>query len=149
MEIISLIISILTAIGSIFMFCLYDRKIKEQTKEINDFTLKQQKEDEELKRKADLYASLKLEGNLGAAKIIITNKGKSVARNIFIVRTDNKKLYINEPSVLPYEFLYPNEDFPIEVAIIDFEANKLNLTIVWDDDFAKGNQKDCILTIMQ
>ena len=36
---------------------------------------------EELKRKATLYASLKLEGNLGAAKIIITNKGKSVARN--------------------------------------------------------------------
>ena len=68
MEIISLIISILTAVGSIFMFCLYDRKIKEQTKQINDFTLKQQKEDEELKRKADLYASLKLEGNLERLK---------------------------------------------------------------------------------
>lgn len=149
MEIISLIISILTAIGGIFMFCRYDRKIKEQTKQINDFTLKQQKEEEEIKRKADLFASLKLEGNYGCAKINIKNKGKSIARNISIVRYDNKKLYINEPSVLPYEFLYPNEDFPIEVAINDFEVNKLNLTIVWDDDFAKGNQKDCILTIMQ
>jgi hypothetical protein len=142
MEIISLIISALTLILGIIGFLFHDCKIKK-------LTLKQMKEEDELKRKADLCASLKLDGNLGAAKINIKNKGKAVARNIYIVRTDNKKLYINEPSVLPYEFLYSGNEFPVEITIFDFEVNKLNLTIVWDDDFAKGNQKDCILTIMQ
>lgn len=149
MEIISLIISILTAIGGIFMFCRYDRKIKEQTKQINDFTLKQQKEEEEIKKKADLFASLKLEGNYGCAKINIKNKGKSIARNISIVRYDNKKLYINEPNVLPFEFLYPDDEFSMDIAIVDFNDNKLKTTLMWNDDFAEGRQKDCILTIMQ
>ena len=142
MEITSFIISILTFIFLLIGFIFHDCKIKKLTK-------KQLQEDEELKRKADLYASLKLEGNYGFAKINIKNKGKAVARNIYIVRTDNEKLYINEPSVLPYEFLYSGDEFPVEVTIFDFECNKLNLTIVWDDDFAKGRQKDCILTIMQ
>ena len=141
MEITSFIISILTFILLLIGFIFHDCKIKKLTK-------KQLQEDEELKRKADLCASLKLDGNYGFAKINIKNKGKSVARNIYIVRTDNEKLYINEPSVLPYEFLYPDENINIEVTIFDFE-NKLDLTIVWDDDFAKGRQKDCILTIMQ
>lgn len=142
MEIISLIISALTLILGIIGFWFHDCKIKK-------LTLKQMQEEDELKRKADLCASLKLDGNLGSAKINIKNKGKAVARNIYIVRTDNKKLYINEPSVLPYEFLYSGDEFPVEITIFDFECNKLNLTIVWDDDFAKGRQKDCILTIMQ
>ena len=142
MEITSFIISILTFIFLLIGFIFHDCKIKKLTK-------KQLQEDEELKRKADLYASLKLEGNYGFAKINIKNKGKAVARNIYIVRTDNEKLYINEPSVLPYEFLYSGDEFSVEVTVNDFECNKLNLTIVWDDDFAKSRQKDCILPIMQ
>ena len=87
MEIISLIISALTLILGIIGFWFHDCKIKK-------LTLKQMQEEDELKRKADLCASLKLDGNLGSAKINIKNKGKAVARNIYIVRTDNKKLYI-------------------------------------------------------
>ena len=142
----ALVIAVITMLGSVVGFFLHDHKLKQQEKKINEFTIAQLRESQEAKRKAQVSAYVDI-GKYGHGKIFVKNRGQSVARNIRITGFDSTKLIILDDSILPFEYLNPDEEFPIIVALLECSDHKLDILIEWDDDFENDRHKNQILVI--
>ena len=142
----ALVISVITMLGGIVGYFLHDKKLKQQEKKINEFTIEQLRESQEAKRKAQVSAYVDI-GKYGTGKIFVKNSGQSIARNIRITGFDPAKLIILDDSILPFGYLNPDEEFPIVVALLECSDHKLEILVEWDDDFEDNRQKNQILVI--
>lgn len=142
----ALVISVIALLGSGIGYLLHDNKLKKQEKKINEFTIEQFQESQDLKKKAQLSAYANI-GRYGRGKFIITNTGKSIARNIRVDGFDTEKLLIIDNNALPFEYLNPGEEFPIAVLLFECSDHKLEICITWDDDWGDNQQRKQILVI--
>ena len=145
-EIGSLIISII----AIFWAWLTDRKLKKQQSElnkqqeqinkqqliINDQQLAKNKSEEDNKKKANLIAET--EGKYINAAIRIWNQGLGEARNVTFLSQGNTIKPSNNRE-LPIKSIPPMESVRI---FCNFQNQEDNVTLQWEDDFSKDNEKE-------
>lgn len=136
-EILALIISVASILGTAFTFFFYDRRIKAQEKKLNDFQLKRFDDEEVENKKAELRANTYINGK--NSKLKVYNKGKACARNIDIkLENDHQVLISNNP--FPIEYMHPQDYNELTVLLTSSIKNKIEIIISWDDDFATNRR---------
>ena len=81
MEIVSLIISILAILGSLYVYFSHDRKLKKQESKLNELQLSEIKESKEDRMKAIVRMDTSYSSK-GNGILYLFNEGKAEARNI-------------------------------------------------------------------
>lgn len=145
MEIASLIISIVSFTFSIYIFFSFDKKIKKQEKELNDYALRDYREKEFSKSKAILY----LDSCFGAGakgEITISNKGVSEARNIKISVISGCNEKFKGAEILS---LVPNSEEHFRYYKFSQDSDELVLQVTWEDDFSQSNSKKVTLNMLK
>lgn len=125
----------------------HQRKILDKQQELlNEYGIKKFKQIEEDNKKAELEVTYyKEQGKRDC--LIIKNIGKSSARNIIV---DLEGLSIKEilsyrKDNIPYVLLNKNEEYRVYLVVFKRVKPLPVFSIVWDDDFKKGNQKEFTL----
>ena len=136
------ILSIVSIIGSIFMYLRHDKTIKRQEQVLNNLQIKQLEKAEEKEKRAQFSCKVY---NLkkGNRQISFINLGLSEARNVRIEIPDKENLYgINLKGKWgPYDQIMPNGDKRDEIInLVSGHTKILKLLIIWDDDFRKNNK---------
>src|SRR5690606_25571523 len=98
---ISILLSIIAILGSIFTYFKHDHKIKAQEKRINAYNIDKIEKEKILNKQAIIRATV-IKGSRGHRTLRVYNKGKATACNI--------RLEIaNEP-----DYLFSNNPFPFK-----------------------------------
>jgi hypothetical protein len=138
MEIISLVLSIIAVLGSLFTYFNHDRKIKKQELLINDYELKKRHSEEVEQKKAQVKGNI-IPYAKGLRKLVTFNAGKSVAYNIRIEILNEQECIIH-PVFGPYEMLNPQESFENNLHLAYGHTPTLKIKYIWDDEFGDNNQ---------
>ena len=133
---VSIIISLLTLIGSAFGFWMYNRRINKQNFKINQFILKEQREKEDDSKKAVIEVTNIYYGK-GGGDVIISNSGMSDARNlqIYIDERKDSGIYWRCSGLFPYRCLTPGASIKFRYGLLSGFQKDPVLTFEWDDDF--------------
>lgn len=131
---ISLGLSILATIGTLYTYIVHTSKLNSQQKEINSYYIKHLKEENEQKKKAVLECSAEDDDKESISYLKITNKGKACAYNIRIEVDKDEILPMSNDDELTCPNLRSGETcklpyFSCCSTFID------QITIIWDDDF--------------
>lgn len=144
---ISLFVSGLTFLFTIFTFFRYDRKQKNLDAKLKNYELKEIQQKEIDNKKASLKVNL-VKGDRGKRTLKIFNIGKSTAKNIrleFEPPNDFSHLYDEEK--FPFEFLNPQDSTDYGFIVIGTYPPKIKVILTWDDDFARDRNYEQILTM--
>jgi hypothetical protein len=144
MEILSLIVSVIAILCSIFTYFIHDRKLKKQETQINEYQLKKNKDEQLEQKKASVKANL-IKEDKGQMIIKVFNAGKAIARNISLNMNDENIIVLMNP--FPYEFLNPQESTEIIFSTHEGSPDKLLIDIMWDDDSHSQNTHKQMLTL--
>lgn len=142
---ISLILSIIALIGSIFTYFIHDRKIKAQEKLINDYQIAKIEEEKMANKTAILRGTL-LNKSSSERTIRIYNKGKNAAKNIRL-EIDNKDNYHFFGPELPFPLLHEQEKIDITIFLTKETPENISFTILWDDEHAIDNEHNQIIQL--
>lgn len=142
---ISLILSIIALIGSIFTYFIHDRKIKAQEKLINDYQISKIEEEKMANKIAILRGTL-LNKSSSERTIRIYNKGKNAAKNIRL-EIDNKDNYHFFGPELPFPLLHEQEKIDITIFLTTETPENISFTILWDDEQAIDNEHNQIIQL--
>lgn len=96
----------------------------------------------DIERKASFAVSSRHSSpNSSSHKVIITNIGKSEARNIclFIQPSDNILILDDLSTLFPFERLAPGEEISLLVILRYSQPKKYRFDITWSDDYNKEN----------
>ena len=145
-EVISISLSILAILGSLATYFIHDRKLKKQEQKINDYQLKQI-EDAQIESKKAYIIGTTHKNSQSATILTITNRGRSIARNIRVIGLDERNYYFYGPDILPYEFLNPGDSFELKFTANVASLYKGKITYYWDDDYMKDNYLEQIITV--
>ena len=145
-EMISLSLSILAILGSLATYFIHDRRLKKQEQKINDYQLKQIEDAQIESQKAYVIGDTHKDAQ-NATILTITNKGKSVARNIRIIGFGDGNYCFYGPDNLPYEFLNPGDSFKVRFTVNVNNLYKEKITYYWDDDFKADNYLEQIISV--
>lgn len=145
MEVISLAISLLAIIASVFTYIVHDRRLKRQEILINDYQLRKNLEEEQEQKRAKIRANI-VKGFKGKTTLKIYNAGKATARKIELKILEEDKLFLmNNP--FPYEFMHPQDNTDLIIHLSDASPDKINVILTWEDDYQQENQHHQILTL--
>ena len=133
MEIVALAISILTVVVSLVMFAVFDRKLKSQQLQINDYVLKRQKEEEEDLKRACITAFGR--GENRNAFFTVQNTGKAVARNVRFSLDPKLDIGLNP---FPIDSMWPGDSVRVTVLLCLSDPISTKCTFTWED--ASGNR---------
>lgn len=104
METLSIVLSVLAILASVFTYVVHDRRLKRQEILINDYQLKKNQEEETEQKKALMRVNL-IKGLKGKRTLKVYNAGKSTARNIQLkIQEENSLFMMNNP--FPFEFMH-------------------------------------------
>lgn len=136
MEILGLIISIIAILLSLFTYFKHDRKIKEQSKILNEYYIEKINNERMDAQKAIIEANVLAEEK-GTRIIKIYNKGKSIAKNVNVSFPDiaGADIFINP---CPID-IRPQNSIEIKMALYMGGPKKIDLTFEWTDDFKANN----------
>ena len=137
MDYIGIIISFLALLFSGFTYFVHDKKIKQQSRLINQYQLETILREKEERKKAIIEADVikELKGN---RKIKVYNKGKSIARNVNVIipESEGYHVFIN-PSPMD---LRPHGYMDITLgAFLENCPDTIEITFTWTDDFSDKN----------
>ena len=138
MEIAGFVLSILALFFSALIYIKHDKKIKQQSKLLNDYHLEKIIKEKEEEKKAIVEANI-YSGNKGTRIIRIYNRGKSNAKNVNVTvpKNDGYHVFIN-PSPMD---IRPQSGFEIKLsAFLENRPDKIEIEIEWDDDFKVNNK---------
>jgi hypothetical protein len=138
MEIIGLLISIMAISLSLFTYFKHDKKIKEQSRILNEYNIgKINKERIEAKRA--IIESFVIRGEGGSRTIKVYNKGKAVAGNVKINFPDSDGFHVfNDPSPIN---IRPQNSVEIKIVTFSGGPDKIDLTYEWSDEFKENNKE--------
>jgi len=145
MELASIIISIITLLGSLTGYLIHDRKIKKQEEKINEYLLAKY-EEEKVENKKALISGNIIKKERSQRVLKIYNKGKATATNINIQGLDIQELELQD-TILPYELLNPQDYAEIRFLIIMYAPPTIKLTYTWDDAYQTNNSYTQILPL--
>ena len=137
MEIVSIIISILALVASVYTYFVHDRKIKQQLEKI--------KNEEEENKKALICGNI-VKGSDGLRILKIYNKGKATARNVDIQSLE-PAMKITRDYDLPCELIQPQDYIEFRFYAGHIPETKMKITFTWDDDFKSENERTQILPL--
>ena len=146
MEIVSIIISILALMASVYTYFVHDRKIKQQEARINEYQLEKIKNEEEENKKALICGNI-VKGRDGLRILKIYNKGKATARNIDIQSSEPSIIRREYNNDLPCELIQPQDFMEIRFYAGHMPETKVKITFTWDDDFKSENERTQILPL--
>ncbi len=145
MEKITFILSILAILGSLFTYFYHDKKIKHQSKRLNDYQLKKFETEDIENRKAQIKGKIK-KGERGQRTLIISNAGKATAHNIRLEIISEQNGIINL-KFNPYEMLNPLEDTETVFFLTEGHIPILKVKYIWNDNFQNNNEFIQVLSI--
>lgn len=146
MEIASLLISILVFAGSIFLYCVHDRKIKKQEIRINEYELTRIDKEKEKALKATFKASY-LKDSQSKGVIKIKNDGCAKASNVRAdIITGDLHADVRKKS-FPCQYLNPGDSAEIEMVLSTNTPDTIEVKIMWDDDFQPNNEYSQRITL--
>lgn len=132
-----IIISVFAVGFSIYTYRKHDRKIKEQNKLINDFTLEKLTKEKELEKKAIVEANV-IKYDKGKRVIKVYNRGKATAKNVRVTFDEDPNLLISEyPS--PIDIL-PQHSIDIRTTVFSGSPNTAKITFEWEDGVKLDNK---------
>ncbi len=136
MEIVGLIISVIAILLSLFTYFKHDRKIKEQSKLLNEYNIEKITKERIDSQKAIIEANV-ISGEKGTRIIKVYNKGKSLAKNVNVIFPDVKgfDVFINP---CPID-IRPQNGIEIKIALYMSGPEKIDLTFEWTDDYKEKN----------
>ena len=137
MEIVSLIISILAILGSLYVYFSHDRKLKKQESKLNELQLSEIKESKEDRMKAIVRMNTSYSSK-GNGILYLFNEGKAEARNISWLFDNDILEKINKEGT--YERLSPGQRIGFNYYLLSGKDYKTNVTITWKDDFSLSNK---------
>lgn len=150
MKVSDIIASFAGAISIVSLFWTWStrRKLDKQQLQINEQQLAKSKEENEVKKKANVQAKAYKKAKMWA--ISIRNTGQATAKNLRLSSPNIENetsgiVLLPEKGLLPYPILHPNEEFEISVLLHSGHIPTPQITLIWDDDFAKDNKKEQIL----
>jgi hypothetical protein len=144
MAIAGLVITILAILFSIYTYFVDDKKIKDQTKSINDDQLRKIEKVSIEEKKAILKTEIVKVKN-GESELIITNEGKANAIEVDIKFSEIENLKaFNNPCPIN---INSGSYIKINLTILLNCPNKLDLIITWKDEFSEKNFETQILQI--
>ena len=143
-------VATVTAVSSFFVFLKYDRRLKNQEKQLNekldviyDFQISEIKDEKANQNRADLLVvALPYNGD-GNHTIRISNKGKGKARNIRLgdnTLNQENGITINRFKTIEGLESMGRADFTLSCS--DGLKNNQLLTLIWDDEIAENNSKE-------
>lgn len=144
MAIAGLVISILAILFTLYTYCKHDKKIKDQTKLINDYQLQKIEKESIEEKKAKIKTEIEVVDN-GNKILVISNVGKSIAKDLDVTFSENEDLYVLD-NPCPIN-LNPTNNIRISMLISEFCSNKQDITIKWKDDFSEKNNETQTLQI--
>jgi len=139
-----IIISLLAFGFSLFTYRKHDKKIKDQTKLINDFTLEKLTKEKELEKKAIVEANDE-RYDKGKRIIKIYNRGKATAKNVKVSFPDDPNIIIRE---FPSSFdISPQNSMDISVSIFVGSPSTIKIAIEWEDGIRFNNKDTRIMQL--
>jgi len=137
MEYVGIAISILALVFSFFTYIRHDKKIKQQSKLINQYQLEAILKEKEESKKAIIDATVINEPK-GNRKIKVYNKGKCIARNVKVIipEAEGYHVFIN-PSPMD---LRPHGFMDITLgAFLNNCPDTIEIAYNWSDDSDENN----------
>lgn len=120
----------------LFRYIKIGRKIDQQQLEINELQLKRLREEDVIRKQADLIIQLINEGL--ESFLIIKNQGIAVAKNCRIIGID--KLIYDINTILPCDIL-PNEEIQVTITHTKDTPSSAHIICIWDDEY--GDSRKC------
>lgn len=114
----------------LFRYIKIGRKIDQQQLEINELQLKRLREEDVIRKQADLIIQLNNEGL--ESFLIIKNQGIAIAKNIRIIGLDSLLYDVN--TTLPCDLL-PNEEIEITITHTKDTPSSAHIVCIWDDEY--------------
>ena len=139
-ENLSLVISIITLLFSIFTYVVYDRKLKKQERLLNEYQLRSLEQSEFENKKAVIRAVVHNDGG-GSRTLCIVNKGKSKAVNLSVSLSEPDQITLIRPK-LPYVIkeLLPGAYRELTLFLCEGD-DEATFIFRWDDDFSNENEE--------
>jgi hypothetical protein len=138
MEIIGLIVSVVVIILSLIIYFKHDKKIKEQSRILNEYNI-EKINNEKLEAKKAIIEAYVIPAEKGNRIIKVYNKGKAVARNVTVSLAELKGISVyKNPS--PFD-IRPQNSVELKLSKSLEGPTEIDLTLEWTDDF-KENNKD-------
>ncbi len=133
MEIAGIIISILALSFSTFTYFKHDKKIKQQSKLLNNYHLEKIEKEKEEEKKAKIEAFVVKEHN-GTRTIKVYNKGKSIANNVNVIIPENEGYHVfTNPCPID---IRPQNSIEIKLgALIENHTDKIRIEFEWSDNY--------------
>ena len=141
------ILSSISIVGGLFMFLLYDRKIKSQSKILNDLQIRRLKEDNVKNSKAKILVSINQISSY-EYEVVIKNIGSSDAHNVRVEKlcsiSDLESLDC-EDEWGPYDVIYANSKVVEQITVTCDSPDIFQIKIIWDDDYQKN--QSCVFKL--
>lgn len=145
-SIISLSISGLAIVGTLFTYFKHDKRIKSQESRLNQYQINKIEEEETDKKKAQIRGNSMDEGKNGK-KLRIYNAGKAKATNIRIEFLDGIDPRTISMEQFPYKLLNPQDNTEIIFSKYSCPKPTITVKLIWDDEFQKNNEFEQVFTI--
>jgi hypothetical protein len=144
MEFVSIAISIVAILFSVFTYYKHDVKIKNQSKLINQYHLEKIKSEKNDEKKAIISANV-IKGKNTERIIKVYNKGKSIAKNLNIIipENENHQVFVNP---CPID-LKPSQGIELKILVFNSDINKIDLTFNWEDDLKPFNEDSQLIQV--
>lgn len=129
------ILDFIKSVFGLFRYIKIGRKIDQQQLEINELQLKRLREEDVIRKQADLIIQLNNEGR--ESFLIIKNQGIAVAKNCRIIGID--KLIYDINTILPCDLL-PNEEIEITITHTIDTPSSAHIVCIWDDEYCDSRK---------
>jgi Na+-translocating ferredoxin:NAD+ oxidoreductase RnfG subunit len=136
MNVLAIVISSLALIFSAYTYFKHDKKIKQQSRLLNQYNLEKIEKEKEEEKKAKIEAFVVKEYK-GTRTIKIYNKGKSIAKsvNVIIPKNDGYEV-INNPCLIDIK---PQNGIEVMLILSTNCPDKIKIGFEWKDDFNEKN----------
>jgi hypothetical protein len=135
---IPIIISTIALLLSFYTYFKHDKKIKNQSKLINEFQLLKLKKESESEKKAIIEANV-IKGEKGKRTIKVYNKGKAVAKNVVVTFPENQNVvFMDYPKSID---IRAQNSIEIIFYAYNESPDVLQINFEWEDGI-KANNKD-------
>jgi Na+-translocating ferredoxin:NAD+ oxidoreductase RnfG subunit len=136
MNVLAIVISSLALIFSAYTYFKHDKKIKQQSRLLNQYNLEKIEKEKEEEKKAKIEAFVVKEYK-GTRTIKIYNKGKSIAKsvNVIIPKNDGYEV-INNPCPIDIK---PQKGIEVMLILSTNYPDKIEIGFEWKDDFNEKN----------
>lgn len=140
MNYISLGLSILALLGTIYTYLKHDKKLKNQGARLNEYKLKKMEVEEVENKKALIKGNL-LKGDRGRRTLKVFNSGKVVANNIRLefIEGEDGILLVNK-DLFPFELMNPQDGTELIFHVHTGSPDKIRVKFLWDDAFKTNNE---------